>query len=278
MKASHHRSVLTAGSTGTNAVAATSHVAHGVPWMDFAWPLAGTIVMIALASAGNAAWEIILRPLFPGSDRLVYEQASLAVLLWQHIQLVLISSAMATVIGVGAGVAVTRPWGAAFNNVATDLANVAQTFPPLAVFALAIPLLGFGFGPAILALTIYGILPVLHNTIAGLETLPSDVLDSGRGLGLTPMQSLWRVELPLASPVIIAGVRISVVVNVATATVAAAAAAGGLGLPIISGLNSDNPAITLQGASMATLLALTLDGYLGAMGRWLGTRAGLASK
>lgn len=240
---------------------------------DFAWPLAGVFVMVALAAAGNPVWEALLRPLFPADTRLVYEQAPLAVLLWQHIELVVVSSALATFIGVVVGVAVTRPWGADFRDVANDLANLAQTFPPLAVFALAIPMLGFGFGPAILALTVYSILPVLHNTIAGLETLPEDVLDSARGLGLAPSQRLLNVELPLAAPVIVAGVRVSIVVNVATATVAAAAAAGGLGLPIISGLNTDNPAITFQGASMATLLALTLDGCLGVVGRWLGARS-----
>ena len=230
--------------------------------------------MVALAAGGNSVWEVLLRPLFPGDTSLVYEQASLAVLLRQHIELVIVSSALATFFGVAIGVAVTRPWGADFHDVANDLANLAQTFPPLAVFALAIPLLGFGSGPAILALTIYGILPVLHNTIAGIENLPPDVLDSARGLGLSRNQRLWKVELPLAAPVIVAGVRVSVVVNVATATVAAAAAAGGLGLPIISGLNTDNPAITFQGASMATLLALTLDGFLGVVGKWLGRRPG----
>lgn len=264
--------------TGFAGMAGTvSGVARGLRWTDLAWPVAGTVLMAVLAAAGNSVWEVLLRPMFPPGSQLVYQQASLSMLLWQHIELVVISSALATVIGVSIGVAVTRPWGSDFYDVANDLANLAQTFPPLAVFALAIPLLGFGFGPAILALTIYGILPVLHNTIAGLENLPPDVLESGTGVGLTPTQRLWRLELPLAAPVILAGVRVSVVVNVATATVAAAAAAGGLGLPIISGLNSDNPAITLQGASMATLLALTLDGYLGVVGKWLTARPGGAA-
>jgi osmoprotectant transport system permease protein len=241
-------------------------------WRDFAWPIAGAVLLFALAIVGNPAWEAMLRPLFPEEARLVYRESTLMTLLLQHLALVALSSVVSAVIGISAGVFVTRPAGADFFDVANDLANLAQTFPPIAVFALAVPLLGFGFAPTVLALTIYGILPILHNTIAGLENLPPDVLESARGLGLSPLQSLWRVELPLAAPVIMAGVRVSVVINVATATLGAVAGAGGLGAPIISGLVNDDPAVTLEGAVMAGLLALTADGALGILNRALDGR------
>jgi osmoprotectant transport system permease protein len=247
-------------------------------WRDFAWPLAGALLLLVLAIMGNPAWEAMLRPLFPGEARLVYQDSTLTTLLLQHLALVALSSLVSAIIGVSVGVFVTRPAGADFLDVANDLANLAQTFPPIAVFALAVPLLGFGFAPTVLALTIYGILPILHNTIAGLENLPPEVLESGRGLGLSPLQSLWRLELPLAAPVIMAGVRVSVVINVATATLGAMAGAGGLGAPIISGLVNDDPAVTLEGAAMAALLALTADGVLGILNRALDGRrpAGLS--
>jgi len=130
-------------------------------------------------------------------------------------------------IGLALGVFVTRPAGADFFDVIADLANFGQTFPPIAVFVLAVPILGFGFSPTVLALTLYGVLPVLFNTIAGIRSLPANVLESAAGMGMRPWQVLWRVELPLAAPVILAGVRVSVVINVSTATLGAIAGAGG---------------------------------------------------
>ena len=116
-----------------------------------------------------------------------------------------------------------------------------------------------------LALTLYGVLPVLQNTIAGMQALPSAVIESAAGMGMGPSQSLRRIELPLASPVILAGIRVSVIINVATSTIGAVAGAGGLGAPIISGLVNSDPAVTLQGAVLTAALALILDAYLGAL-------------
>lgn len=208
----------------------------------------------------------VMHLLFPYDPRTYYQAASMGQLLAQHLEMVALSSLMSVLVGVGLGVFVTRPAGADFFDVVNDVANFGQTFPPIAVFVLAIPLLGLGFAPTVLALTLYGILPVLFNTIAGIRALPSDVVESARGMGMRPTQVLWRVELPMAAPVILAGVRVSVVINVSTATLGAMAGAGGLGAPIISGLINQDPAVTLQGAVLAALLALGLDALVAAAG------------
>lgn len=226
------------------------------------WPVIGLASYLALA-ATTPLWRSGLAALFPGESRLLYPGASPLALVGQHVELVAISSAISIVAGLLLGIFVTRPAGADYLDAVTDLTNLGQTFPPVAVFTLAVPLLGFGLRPTVLALALYGILPVLRNTVAGLRGLSSAVLESADGVGLSPGQRLWRVELPLAAPVIITGVRVSVIVNVATATIGAIAGAGGFGAPIINGLVNLAPAITLEGALLAAGLALALDALLG---------------
>lgn len=240
-------------------------------------PALALAAYLALASAPGL-WEGVLRALYPGESRVLFQDPMLH-LVGVHAAMVALSSALSVVLGVGLGVFVTRPAGADFYDVVSDFSSLAQTFPPIAVFTLAVPLLGFGFEPTVLALTAYGVLPILANTVAGIRSLPEATLDSARGMGMSPLQVLLRVELPLALPVIIAGVRISVVVNVATATIGAVAGAGGLGAPIISGLVNDDPAVTLQGALLAAGLALIADAWLGAIGKaWApGAAAGEAA-
>ena len=206
--------------------------------------------------------RMLLESLFPGEKEVIYPRASLLVLLREHMLLVLISSVAATLIGVGVGILVTRPAGRDYLNLVNDVSSLAQTIPPVAVLALAVPFIGFGFKPTILALFLYSILPIIRNTIAGLEAVSAELLEAARGMGMTRSQTLVRVELPLALRVIMAGIRTSVVINVGTATVGAVVGAGGLGTPIISGLVRDNPAFVLEGAIAAALLAFILDQYL----------------
>jgi osmoprotectant transport system permease protein len=225
--------------------------------------LLGLLGVLAVADQRVAP---ALRWLFPGESRVVFSQATMLELLTDHVSMVAVSSLLSVLVGVSLGIFATRSEGADFYDVIADLANLGQTFPPIAVFVLAVPILGFGFQPTVLALTLYGVLPVLFNTIAGLRSVPAHVLDSAAGMGMRPPQVLRRVELPLAAPVIIAGVRVSVVVNVSTATLGAIAGAGGFGAPIVSGLANQDPAVTLQGAVLAALLALGLDGLVVAVG------------
>lgn len=230
-------------------------------WRPWIAPALGLALYLAVA-ASPGVLSSVLRVLFPAETRVLYPDATPLELVWQHARLVGISSVLSVLLGVGMGVFVRRPSGEQFAGVVSDLTNLGQTFPPVAVFTLAVPLLGFGLEPTVLALTLYGVLPVLRNTVAGIGGVPPEVLESASGMGMRPGQRLGRVELPLAAPLIMAGVRVSVIVNVATATIGAVAGAGGLGAPIINGLVNLDPAVTLEGAVLVAGLALILDGLL----------------
>jgi len=132
----------------------------------------------------------------------------------------------------------------------------------VAVLALAVPILGFGFTPTVFALFLYGLLPVVRNTIAGLRSVPETILDAAYGMGMSNFQALLKVELPLAMPVILTGIRISVTINIGTAMIGAVIGAGGLGSPIIAGLVRDNLAFIIQGALPAALMAIIADQLL----------------
>lgn len=111
----------------------------------------------------------------------------------------------------------TRPWGREFRPLVETIAAVGQTFPPVAVLAIAVPVMGFGQQPAIIALILYGVLPILQATLAGIGSIPESVRSIASGMGMSPGQQLRKVELPLAAPVILAGVRTSVIINIGTA-------------------------------------------------------------
>lgn len=230
-------------------------------------PILGVICMAVFFLP--AALDPVLRTLFPDAGEWLFPRASLFSLALDHLVISLVASAAAAVIGMSLGIAATRPAGRAFLPLIRDASSLAQTVPPAAVLALAIPFLGFGFKPVLLALVLYSVLPVLNNTLTGLETLPDPVLEAARGIGMSRFQVLMRVELPLALPVIGTGIRTSVVINVGTATIGALAGAGGLGSPIVAGLIRDNPAWVFQGAIVSALLALMLNALLRAVERQL---------
>ena len=207
-------------------------------------------------------WEATLHFLFPGETTVIYPRASLLVLVWEHIQLVAISSGITIIIGIPLGIWVTRSVGQDFLPIVTDITSFGQTFPPVAVLALAVPVLGFGLIPTIVALFLYGLLPVVRNTIAGLRAVPASLLDAAYGMGMGQLQVLFRVELPLSAQVILVGVRISVIINIGTAMIGAVIGAGGLGSPIIAGLVRDNLAFIIEGALPAALLAILADQFL----------------
>ncbi|NUB15799.1 ABC transporter permease subunit, partial [Azospirillum brasilense] len=162
-------------------------------------------------------------------------------------------------VGGAGGVGVPLPFGRGSRGYADGAAARGQPFPPVAVLAVSVPVLGFGPAPALIALTLYGLLPIVENTVAGLESVPEPVREAARGMGMGPGALLWRVELPLAAPVILAGVRTAAVVNLGTAAIASTVGAKTLGLPIIVGLNGSNPAYVIQGAVIVAALAVVLD-------------------
>lgn len=227
------------------------------------WILLGVALGAFLVLIANTGWwETVLRSLFPGETTVIHPRASLLVLVWEHIQLVAISSGITIIIGIPLGIWVTRPGGRDFLPIVTDITSFGQTFPPVAVLALAVPVLGFGLMPTIIALFLYGLLPVVRNTIAGLRAVPPHLLDAAYGMGMSRLQALFRVELPLSAQVILVGVRISVIINIGTAMIGAVIGAGGLGSPIIAGLVRDNLAFIIEGALPAALLAILADQFL----------------
>jgi osmoprotectant transport system permease protein len=221
--------------------------------------LAWTALVFVALVLFMPALRPVFSALFPALDRPVYLQDSFLSLTLDHIALVAASSLISAVVGIAAGIFVTRPSGAEFRGIVETIVTVGQTFPPVAVLALAVPLIGFGAGPALIALTIYGLLPIVENTITALTTLPPDAADAARGIGMNPGRILRQVELPLAAPVILAGIRISVIINLGTAAIASTVGAKSLGTPIIVGLNGSNTAYVLQGAILVGLLAIIAD-------------------
>ena len=222
-------------------------------------PLLWLLALFIALLIGLPYSEPLFHTLFPEQPRPLYQQAGFLALTLAHGKLVVISSLAAIVIGVGAGVLVTRPAGREFRPLVETLAAMGQTFPPVAVLALAVPVMGFGEQPAIVALILYGILPVLQGTLAGLASVPVGALSVAEGMGMTGGQRLWKVELPLAASVIVAGIRTSVIVNIGTATIASTVGANTLGTPIIIGLSGFNTAYVVQGAILVALAAIIVD-------------------
>jgi osmoprotectant transport system permease protein len=184
-------------------------------------------------------------------------------LLVEHIWIVLISSVIATVLGVSLGILSTRH--AAVRRYAIAFANVAQTVPSLAMFGFLIPIPligGIGKRVAILSLILYALLPILRNTIAGIANVNPAVRQSAMAMGMTDRQLLFHVELPLAASTILAGIRTALTATIGTATIAAAIGAGGLGVLIFRGLASVDTVEILAGALPAAVLALAADGAM----------------
>jgi osmoprotectant transport system permease protein len=147
--------------------------------------------------------------------------------------------------------------------------GLVQTIPSLALLVFMIPLLGIGAQPATVALFLYSLLPIVRNTHAGLCNVPASLRESAEALGLPPGAILRRVSLPLASPLILAGVQSAAVINVGTATLGALVGAGGFGQPIFTGIRLDDFGLILQGAVPASLLALLVQGLFELVGRWV---------
>ncbi|MDV2989950.1 MAG: ABC transporter permease [Dehalogenimonas sp.] len=222
---------------------------------------AGVIVFLVII-ANPQWWSAGLEYLFPDERQVLYTRTSLWQLTLEHLRLVALSSGLTMVIGLPLGIWVTRRSGLSFQPIVNNLVSIGQTFPPVAVLALAVPVLGFGLKPTVLALFLYGLLPVVRNTIAGIQAVPFAAVDAARGLGMNRGQTLFRVELPLSARVILTGIRISVIINIGTAMIGAVIGAGGLGMPVVAGLAQDNVAYILQGVIPAAFLAIIMDRIL----------------
>ncbi len=200
---------------------------------------------------------------------LLHNHAQVLELTLEHLWLVGISTFFATVIGIPLGIAIAhRP---RLNRPVLATANIIQTIPALALFGFLLPLPWLGERAdrlAILALTLYALLPIIRNTYTGIRGVDPAVMEAGRGMGLTDSQLLFQVELPLATSVILSGVRVALVISIGLATIAAAIGAGGLGEFIFRGLAMVDNSVILAGAVPAAILALIADLAVG----WLERR------
>ncbi len=219
-------------------------------------------VLLIAAAAVVVAWA------HGGADPAeigVLATGELAERIREHVALCAVSTGLAVAMAVPAGIAATRP---ALRRLAPPLlflANVGQSVPTIAVLALAFSVTGIGFRTAVVGLWAYSLLPVLRNTVAGLAGVDPAVVEAARGMGMSPAQVLRRVELPLASPVILAGIRTAAVVNVGTAALATFVGAGGLGELITVGLDNQRDRILYTGAALTALLALAVDWAIGTL-------------
>ena len=221
------------------------------------------LLWAVLALAALVLWlphsQGLFTGLFPQLERPVYTQEPFAQLLWQHCALVGVSSFFSVVVGTAVGIWITRPMGQPFKPVVETVVSMGQTFPPVAVLALAVPAVGFGELPALIALALYGLLPVVQATVSSLQSVPEAVRQSASGIGMSAWQRLVQVEVPLALPVWLSGVRTSVIINIGTAAIASTVGAKTLGSPIIVGLGGFNTAYVLQGALLVGMLAVVAD-------------------
>jgi osmoprotectant transport system permease protein len=188
---------------------------------------------------------------------------------WAHFKMVFIAVVIATAIGVPLGVLVTRSGLEKLALPVIGGASVGQTVPSLAVIAIMAPLLGFGLQSAIVALVIYGLLPILRNSYTSIKTIDPAVIEAARGMGLTRMQIARKIELPLAMPVIIAGIRISTVITVGTAELAVLVGGAGLGKITLTGVFAREALIILQGAAPTAAMAITLGFLLERVEQWM---------
>jgi ABC-type proline/glycine betaine transport system permease subunit len=191
----------------------------------------------------------------------------------QHLGLVAAAMTIALLIGIPLGIGIVRH--RVLRRWALGAANVIQTVPSLALFGFLIPvplLGGIGASTAIVALTLYALLPILRNTYVGIAGVDHAVLEAARAMGMTPQQVLWQVELPLSMGVILAGVRVATVLTIGVATIAAAIGAGGLGVFIFRGVAMASNPVILAGALPAALLAIGADLLLGLLERQLTPR------
>jgi osmoprotectant transport system permease protein len=224
--------------------------------------VAGLAAITLWMTFDTAGFERLLRVLVPSEETVIYPTKPLSTLMAEQLYLVAVASVLALLIGgLLGGIALTRV-GRPFRDLIVSTGSLAQTIPTVAIMTLLIPATGYGAEPVIIALVLYGILPIILNVIAGIDGVQPDALDAAVGVGMSARQRFFAVQLPLAMPVILGGIKNMVVINVSAATIGAVVAAGGLGMPILAGFSDYNNAYIIQGALPAITLALFFDRLL----------------
>lgn len=235
---------------------------------------AAGLALVAFLAAPQA-FAPLFQPLTRNNAPAIYQQTGILSLTLSHLAIVAVAVAASTVVGLVLAVLVTRRAGREFLPLARTATAVGQTLPPVAVLALAVPAMGFGTGPTLVALFLYGLLPVFENALAGLTQQPPPVAEAARAMGLTPAQRLWQVELPLALPLVLGGMRLTAVISLGTATIGSTVAARTLGEVIIAGLLSSNTAFVVQGGLVVGVLAVMIHHGFQALERRARRRMGL---
>ena len=229
------------------------------------WVTIPLIVVLTLILLYN----LVLIPIQPGSmeanilgsSQIGFKNITDAVI--EHLRLILISTLLAIATGVPAGVLITREGFRDFSGLILAIANFGQSVPSIAILALFMGILGLGATTAIFALWLYALLPIIRNTATGIESVPADIIEAATGMGMTKRQILLEIELPLAFPVMFAGMRTAAVINVGTAALGAFIGAGGLGNFIITGIPLRRDSMVLVGAVLTAALAILIDWILG---------------
>ncbi|MFS8478993.1 MAG: ABC transporter permease [Micromonosporaceae bacterium] len=222
------------------------------------WPLP----VIAVALAAGMLTYVRLAPLDSIEARLLTTDAILARTV-EHIRLVGVSTVAVIVIAVPLGILLTRPWARLVGVPILAVANAGQAIPSIGVLVVLAILFGVGFWMAVIALVAYALLPVLRNTMVGINQVDRAVIDAARGMGMSPRQVLMTIELPLAVPVMMAGIRLALILNVGVATLATYTNAGGLGSLIESGIVFNRTPVLLTGSVLTISLALIVDWLAG---------------
>lgn len=216
--------------------------------------LVGAGVGIVAYTVANPTDSLVARSL-------TYANVMLA--LQQHLGLMVVSMFGAIIVGILVGIMLSRPKLYYLGRGVENVVNVGQTIPSLAVLALFFTILGLGFRVAVFALFLYSILPILRNTFAGIVAVPDSIVESAKGMGMTPYRILTKIELPLAFPIIVAGIRTAVVINVGAATLATFIGGGGFGDLIVTGLSVGRSMVIFTGAGLAAITAILLDYIVG---------------
>ncbi|MDQ3629444.1 MAG: ABC transporter permease [Actinomycetota bacterium] len=177
----------------------------------------------------------------------------------EHLELTVVSSALVLLIAIPLGIVLTRPFARTVTPTTIAVFNIGQAIPSIGLIVLLAITVGIGFWPVVAALVAYTVLPVLRNTMVGLRQVDDSVIESARGMGMTKLQVLTRIELPLAVPIIMAGLRTALTINVGTATLGAFVGAGGLGELIVTGFIGPGELILVVGAVLVAVLALLVD-------------------
>lgn len=225
--------------------------------------LASLATGMALAALAQPSVAAALWSGLGGGLKLVVDGRRLMELAASHLALSALSLAVGAALGIGLGIGITRPaTDPGLRGGVDAVATASQAVPPVVVVALSLPTFGFGAGPTVLALVLYALLPVLRGTVAAIQSVPAEVREAARALGHAPAQILWRVELPMAAPLMVESVRIALVLVVATASVGAFGGAATLGTPIVAGLQNQNDLEVLQGAAATAALAFLAEGAL----------------